>query len=203
MLQKLSEALLAWGPWGVLLLGFIDSAGIPVATGMDALIILIGIERPAEAHFAALMAVVGSVGGNISLFLAARRGGRRFANADSGKRAHRFRLWFYRYGLVTVFIPALLPIPLPLKVFVISAGALRVPLATFVTVILLARVPRYFGEAYLAVQLGKESTRYLKEHAWHLLAFAAALFLFLMLCLKLVAKYRRPSEELGIRPPET
>jgi membrane protein DedA with SNARE-associated domain len=86
---------------------------------------------------------------------------------------------------------------------VISAGALGVPLIMFVIVILLARIPRYFGEAYLAVQLGRESTQYLKDHALHLLAIAAALFVFLMLLLKLAEKYREPAAELGIRPPET
>ena len=202
MLEKLTNLLVEWGPWGILALGFIDSAGIPVSAGMDALIILIAIEDPSVAYFGATMAVVGSVLGNILLFLAARRGGRRFAEAATGK-SRKFREWFHRYGLVTVFIPALLPIPLPLKVFVISAGAFGVPLITFVIVIILARIPRYFGEAFLAVQLGRESTQYLKDHAWHLLAIAAGLFVSLMLLLKLTEKYREPAAELGIRPPET
>ena len=201
MLEKLTALLVEWGPWGILALGFIDSAGIPVSAGMDALIILIAIENPSVAYFGAAMAVLGSVLGNVLLFLAARRGGRRFAQAYTG-RSQKFREWFSRYGLVTVFIPALLPIPLPLKVFVISAGALGVPLITFVAVIILARVPRYFGEAYLAVQLGRESTQYIKDHAWHLLAVAAGLFVSLVLLLKLTEKYREPAAELGIRPPE-
>jgi membrane protein YqaA with SNARE-associated domain len=169
---------------------------------MDALIILIAIEDPRAAYFGAAMAVIGSLIGNILLFLAARRGGRRFASVTSG-RTQKFRAWFHRYGLVTVFVPALLPIPLPLKVFVISAGALRIPLFTFIVVILLARIPRYFGEAWLAVQLGKDSSKFLKEHAWHLLAVAAGLFVFLMLLAKFTEKYRRPAGELGLRPPQT
>jgi uncharacterized membrane protein YdjX (TVP38/TMEM64 family) len=86
---------------------------------------------------------------------------------------------------------------------VISAGAFGVPLITFVIVIILARIPRYFGEAFLAVQLGRESTQYLKDHAWHMLAIAAGLFVSLMLLLKLTEKYREPAAELGLRPPET
>jgi membrane protein YqaA with SNARE-associated domain len=201
MLERLTNLLVEWGPWGILLLGFIDSAGIPVAAGMDALIISIAIEKPQGAYFGAFMGVVGSVLGNILLFLAARRGARRFARTG-GEKSRLFRRWFHRYGLVTVFIPALIPIPLPLKVFVISAGALGVPLPAFVLVIVAARVPRYFGEAYLAVQLGRQSTQYLRDHAWHLLAFAAGLFLFLMLLLKLAERYRQPAAELGLRPPD-
>ncbi len=49
--------------------------------------------------------------------------------------------------LATVFIPALLPIPLPLKIFVITAGVLRTPVRSFVAVIVAARAIRYYGEA--------------------------------------------------------
>jgi membrane protein YqaA with SNARE-associated domain len=202
LIEKLTQALVAFGPWGILILGFVDSAGVPVSAGMDALVILVAIEDPEAAWFGAAMAVIGSVFGNVALFLAARRGGRRFASASEG-RSYKFRLWFHRYGLVTVFIPALVPFPpLPLKVFVISAGALRVPLASFIVVTLLARIPRYFGEAYIAIRLGQESTRFLTDHAWHLFGMAVVLCLFLFGIAKLVARYRRPAEELGIRPPE-
>jgi membrane protein YqaA with SNARE-associated domain len=202
LLERLTQALVAFGPWGILALGFIDSAGIPVSAGMDALLILIAVNEPSVAWFAASMGVLGSTAGNVLLFLAARRGGRRFASASEG-RSYKFRLWFHQYGLVTVFVPALIPFPpLPLKVFVISAGALRVPLLSFVIVVLLARIPRYFGEAYLAIRLRQDSTRFLADHAWHLAALGAGLFLVLMLAAKFVARYRKPAEELGIRPPE-
>ena len=97
------------------------------------------------------MAVLGSVGGNVALFLAAApRRAPLLSRRPSPGKPRRFREWFHRYGLVTVFIPALTPIlRLPLKVFVISAGVLRTPLAQFLAVIVVARVIRYFGEAYL------------------------------------------------------
>src|ERR1022692_353342 len=41
MLAKLTAVLIAYGPAGILVLAFIDSAGIPVASGMDALVILV------------------------------------------------------------------------------------------------------------------------------------------------------------------
>jgi len=52
-------------------------------------------------------------------------------------------------------------IPLPLKVFVISAGALRTPFARFLAVILVARVIRFFGEAWLGLQLGRDAQGFL------------------------------------------
>ena len=88
----------------------------------------------------------------------------------------RVRAWFRRYGLLTVFIPALIPIPLPMKLFVITAGVLGTPLIEFLGVVLLARVIRYFGETWLGVTLGHQSTNYLKGHVWQLTGSAVALF---------------------------
>ena len=86
--------------------------------------------------------------------------------APEGKGA-KFRGWFKRYGLITVFIPALMPIPMPLKLFVISAGVTGTSMTQFVSVILAARILRYFGAAWLGVTLGRESATFLKIHAWH------------------------------------
>ncbi|MFN7992158.1 MAG: VTT domain-containing protein [Bryobacteraceae bacterium] len=176
MLAKLTALLVSYGPAGILLLAFIDSAGIPVASGMDALIILVAAKEPSRAYFAASMGVLGSLIGNVVLFMAARTGSRRFIKDVPHPGPSRFRDWFERYGLLTIFIPAFLPIPLPLKVFVISAGVMRTPLRTFLFVILLARVLRYFGEAYLGMKLGQKSWPYLRAHTWQMLAGAALLF---------------------------
>src|ERR1039458_1821330 len=78
MLAKLTAVLIAYGPAGILVLAFIDSAGIPVASGMDALVILVAAKAPSRALFAASMGVLGSLIGNLVLFLGARAGARRF-----------------------------------------------------------------------------------------------------------------------------
>ena len=122
MLARLTALLVSYGPLGVLLLAFIDSAGIPVASGMDALLILVAVEAPSRAYFTASLGVLGSLIGNLVLFMAARKGARRFVKEVPHPGPRRFRDWFERYGLLTIFIPAVMPIPLPLKVFVISAG---------------------------------------------------------------------------------
>ena len=91
----------------------------------DALLILLAVERPGVAWICAGMAVIGSTVGSLILFQAAHHGGRRFMeNMAPEGRGARFRVWFLRYGLLTVFVPALMPIPMPLKLFVVSAGVL-------------------------------------------------------------------------------
>jgi membrane protein YqaA with SNARE-associated domain len=177
LLSKIVAALITFGPWGVFLLGFIDSLGVPLPATMDALLMLVAVKAPHRAYFTALMAVLGAAGGSITLFLAARHGRRLFVKSDPppGKRK-RFERWFDRYGMLTVFVPAVTPVlPLPLKVFVVSAGALKTPFSKFLTVILLARVIRYFGEAYLGIQLGEDAQTFLARHIWIILGIALAL----------------------------
>ena len=186
MLKSIADALIAYGPIGVFLIGFIDSLGVPLPAALDLLLIAVAVETPERAYFAALMAVVGSAGGNIALFLLARSGGRRFIKSQPppGKML-RFRRWVERYGLLTVFIPAVTPlVPLPLKVFVVSAGAMHTSPGRFLLVILLARVIRYFGEAYLGIRLGLDAGGFLKQNAWNIGGIALGLVLVAAVVMK-------------------
>jgi membrane protein DedA with SNARE-associated domain len=145
LFHKLIDALVAYGPYGLLVLSFVDSVGI----------------------------------------------GRRFlAQSQKPGRAHKFRLWFERYGLITIFIPALLPIPMPLKLFVASAGALGTKMRHFLGVVTLARILRFGGAAWLGVVVGESSAGFLKAHTWHFLAAAVALFLALYLLVRLNDHWR-------------
>ena len=177
MLSRIVAALITFGPWGVFLLGFTDSLGIPLPATMDALLILVAVKAPQRAYFTALMAVLGTAGGSIILFLAVRHGRRLFVKSEPPPgRRQRFERWFDRYGMLTVFIPAVVPVlPLPLKVFVVSAAALKTPFSKFLAVILLARVIRYFGEAYLGILLGEDAQTFLARHVWVILGIALAL----------------------------
>lgn len=198
LLYKIGAVLFAYGPWGILLLSVIDSVGIPLPAAMDVLLITLAagsVKAPHHAYFAATMAVMGSVGGNVALFLAARRGARWLQRSEPppGKR-QRFREWFSRYGLLTVFVPAVTPAPpLPLKVFVISAGALRTPFHRFLLVMTLARSIRFFGEAYLGLVLGKDAQGFLSRHLWALTGLAAGLTIALYLLIWLRESRRQPA----------
>ncbi|MBZ5574929.1 MAG: VTT domain-containing protein [Acidobacteriia bacterium] len=192
MLAKITFALVAYGPWGLLLVGFIDSLGIPLPA-MDFFLLGIALKAPERAYFAALMAVLGSVGGNIALFLGARHGVRRLVKTveDPGK-PRRFQEWFRRYGLVTVFVPAVVPLlPLPLKVFVISAGVLHTPIGKFVAVILVARLLRYFGDTWLGIHLGSGAQAFLVRNAWTLAGIALALSLVFFLWIRWAGRNNR------------
>jgi membrane protein YqaA with SNARE-associated domain len=174
VLSRISSALVAFGPWGVFLLGIIDSVGLPLPATMDVLIIVIAVKTASRAYFVALLGVLGSVAGNFVLFQMARLGVRRFVRLAD--KPGRFRTWFHRYGLVTVFIPAATPVlPLPLKFFVVSAGVLHTSIVRFLAVIVFARTCRYFGDAFLGVKLGLDAQGFLQRNAWTLVGIAIAL----------------------------
>jgi len=199
LLQKVAAVLVTYGPLGVFVLALVDSMGVPLPAAMDALVIGVAAgsaSNPGHAYFTALMAVIGSLAGNVFLFQMARQGRRMLSRGEPPpEKRRRFREWFRRYGLLTVFIPAVTPvIPLPLKVFVISAGVLHTPFRRFFLVILVARVIRYFGEAYLGIQLGEDAQGFLQRNGWTLTGIALVMAFALYWLIRLSDRRRRQSE---------
>src|SRR5262249_4196377 len=104
-------------------------------------------------------------------------------------RGAKIRDWFARYGLVAVFIPALLPVPfLPYKALAGCASALCVGRGRFLGVILIARIIRYFGLAYLGATLGNNSLGWLKDHALQMGIAAIILFILLYVLVRYADK---------------
>ena len=176
-MQHFLEVLKELGPLGVLVLALVESLGIPNPGGTDFLLLFMAAARPQDSMLAASLAVAGSVAGSMVFYEILRRSGEKFLTKYTATgRGRRFRIWFLRYGLITVFIPAFLPIPvLPFKAFAACAAAMGVPRMRFLLVLSVARVPRYLALAYLGAQLGLQSGPWLKSHVWHLLALAALL----------------------------
>lgn len=186
-LRKFVDSIVAWGPPGLFVLATLDSAGIPLPGGVDALLILLSAASPAQAALCAGLAIVGSLIGCMVLYGLAKRGGDAYlARHTESERGKKVRAWFQHYGLLTVFISALSPVFMPTKLFVICAGALGVrPLPFFLTV-LAARVPRYIALAYLGSQMGDHAGEYIKSHAWHIFGVLVLVFLLLFGAVKVV-----------------
>jgi membrane protein DedA with SNARE-associated domain len=180
-MHKFIDFLATWGPLGVFVLSAVESAGPPTPGGTDWMLIAVTIARPKDAWLCAILATVGSLIGSAVFFEVMRRGGEKLLSRyTSSGRGARFRGWAQRYGLLTVLISAMVPIPiLPYKFFVASTAAMGASRTRFLLVLLAARLPRYFGLAYLGATLGSESSTWIKAHLWHLGAFAALLFISL------------------------
>jgi membrane protein DedA with SNARE-associated domain len=147
-------------------MAILDSAGIPLPTGVDAMLVVLSSLNPSSAFLYALLSICGSLVGCQILFYIGRQGGRLYLDKKTrAGKAKLFREWFQKYGLWSVFFPALLPIPLPTKVFVLSAGALGVPAIRFAWVILIARTIRYFGLAYAGAIYGRTAFDTIKTYS--------------------------------------
>jgi membrane protein YqaA with SNARE-associated domain len=144
---------------------------------VDVVLTVVAAANPAMAYVSASLATAVSVVGCLILFWLARKGGELYLQRHTaGAKARTLTLWFQRYGLATVFVTALSPIPLPTKVFIVCAGASGVHVAPFVLVVLAARALRYFGLAYLGSHYGADSFPWVKTHAWYIAAGALGLF---------------------------
>jgi len=195
--MKTFRAFLAsLGPWGMFVVAFVDGVGLPNPGGPDILLTGLSIMQPSLAYFAATLTLVGSLAGSLILFWLARKGGEKYLDRKlTGKRANKLREWFRRYGLLTVFIPSLVPFPMPLKAFIVCAGASGVGPVPFLLALGAGRLPRYFGLAWLGRNLGENSTQWLSDHRWHFAAAAVTLFVFCYLLIKVVDRMRHVKPE--------
>lgn len=180
----------------MLFLAVLDSTGLPIVGGVDALLISLAAHDPRQAYLSALCATAGSVGGSLILFEIARKGGEvlltKHVRSKTGARLH---LLFQRYGLMTVFIPAISPLPLPMKVPVFCAGALQVRRVYFIAVVASARVIRYFTLAYLGHRYGLQTFHFLLAHWIVFTCVAVGLTIGVSMALRL---YQRHEVEMGL-----
>ncbi len=166
MLKKFAQWAVALGPWGIFLVSFSDSALIPMPQGVDALLIAQSVASPSSAYFAAALAVLGSLLGSLILYGLARRGGQVMLEKKASKQGvEKMRRQVEEYGALVLFLPTAIPLPLPMKLFVLAAGVFQMRLVSFCGVLLVARSIRYFGEAYVGVRYGDQATAFLKENA--------------------------------------
>ena len=195
-MKKFLAALQAWGLPGVFLIGLIDGAGVPNPGGPDWILLLYSQQRPDQWWLAALMAVCGSVIGTMVLYEAARKGGEKFLDEKlKSASGQKFRRWFHHYGLITVFIPAVVPIPMPLKAFVLCSGAVAVPRPAFIATMIAARLPRYLALCWLGRNLHDDPVKFLKGHALDFLWIGLALAAFCVVLVMLADHFHKHPEQ--------
>ncbi len=163
------------GAPGLFLISFLDSSVLTFPVINDLLLIELAIQRPARMPLYALMASLGSVLGCVLLYFIARKGGEALFHRKAGDHAQAIRHWVEQNGFVGMLIAALLPPPTPFKFFVFAAGVFEVPLLSYISAIMIARLFRYFGIGYLAIRYGADAMPYLLHHKLQVTVFAVAL----------------------------
>lgn len=168
-LQSLLEWLKAFGPLGLFGISLIDSVGVPLPGGPDAVMIWLSATTPALMPLYALAATAGSAIGCTVLYLAARRAGAAALKRVAPEKRDRIENLLGRYDLIAVMVPAVLPPPFPFKPFVLCAGVFRLKTWRFITAIFIGRAVRFSIEGWLAIRFGEDAGRIIGQHAWKVL----------------------------------
>jgi membrane protein YqaA with SNARE-associated domain len=174
-LQALLDWLKAFGPLGLFGISLVDSAGIPLPGGPDAVMIWLSANTPALMPLYALAATAGSAIGCTLLYLVARRAGVAALKRVTPEKRNRIENLLGRYDLIAVMVPAVLPPPFPFKPFVLGAGVFRLKTWRFITAIFIGRSVRFLIEGWLAIRFGEDAGRIIKQHGWKVLVAVVVL----------------------------
>ena len=152
------------GPFGVFLVAFWDSSFISIPEINDILVITAAARHPETAWLYVLMATLGSLAGCAALWALGRRGGEAFLVKRFGaERVERTRAAFHKWDVLALALPAILPPPMPFKVFVLSAGVFGFPWRRFAVTLFVARGLRYTVWAIAGVVYGDEALAALRH----------------------------------------
>lgn len=134
----------------MIVIGTLDSSLLSLPEVNDYITVARVANNPNEVYYFPLFPALGSLVGCLILYHIARRGERFVARRFHPRHLERVKAIYHRWGLVALIIPALLPPPMPFKIFVVTAGVLGYPVSRFAVVIMLARTIRYYFWGVLA-----------------------------------------------------
>jgi len=192
ILVGLLEWLKALGAAGLFGISLIDSVGVPLPGGPDAVMIWLSANSPRLMPFYALAATAGSAIGCTGLYLLARRAGVAALKRVAPHKRARIENLLGRYDLIAIMIPAVLPPPFPFKPFVLCAGVFKLKTWRFITAIFIGRAIRFLIEGWLAISFGEDAGRIIKQHGWKLLVAVAVIVVIAVLVKRTLS--RRASE---------
>lgn len=177
--DSIRALLIPLGPWGILLIAFIDAAflGIP----MDPLVAYFVYRQPMYFWLYTLMGATGSALGSVVVYYIGRKGEEMLLEKRIPKqKLQKIRAAFERHEFLALMVPAMLPPPTPFKAFVLTAGGLKMRLDHFLLAIFCGRMLRFTILSVLTIFFGPQivtlTANLVKEHLpWVLAAVAVGL----------------------------
>jgi len=166
----------------MIVIGALDSSLLSLPEINDYLVVSRCLEHHSAAIYFPLFAATGSVLGCLLLYSIMRRGGqallRKRFRAEHILRAEQA---YARFGVLALAVPAVLPPPLPFKIFVATAGTLAYPRWKFLVTVMIARSLRYYVEGILAVYYGRRVLSFLRDNGLAVISIVAGIALFALL----------------------
>jgi membrane protein YqaA with SNARE-associated domain len=151
------------GALGLFSVAVVDSSPIPLPIpGSTDLLLLWLAAYGGDPWLLAACAIAGSLVGGYTTWGLGRRGGEAaLGRYVPARLLGRITGWVERHRILALFLPAVLPPPIPVLPFAIAAGALGVSRRRFVVVYGAARTLRYSFVAWLGVVYGRHAIRLL------------------------------------------
>lgn len=176
--------LIHLGALGVFVLAVVDSSIIPLPIpGSTDLLLLLLVSHNGNPWLLTASAVAGSIlGGYITWQLGKKGGEAAMSRWISARMLKRVNAWVGGHPVLAVFLPAVLPPPIPLTPFILASGALGVSRERFLAAYAAARIVRYSLVSWLAVRYGRRVVRLYSQELgkwsapllWMFLAVAVA-----------------------------
>ena len=141
--------------WGVFAIAFADSAllGMPV----DAIVALYVYQNHRRLLLYVLMAALGSVVGSIPLYIVGYLGGEKVLRKRiSEERFLRIHRSFEEHEFWALMFPAMLPPPIPFKIFVLGAAVFEMRFRDFVAAMFAGRCVRFLVLSLLVLWFGPQ-----------------------------------------------
>jgi membrane protein YqaA with SNARE-associated domain len=156
------------GAPGMFVVAFLDSSFLSFPEINDILLVTSSSLHPGHAWIYAIMTTLGSLAGCLVMWELGRRGGEAFLVRRFGAaRVEKTRAAFQRWDVLTIAIPAVLPPPMPFKIFVVSAGVFGFSMKRLALTLLVARGLRYAFWAAMGAFYGDEALDWLERFdAW-------------------------------------
>ncbi len=171
VLHKINAVLLATlkplGIWGLGGLALIDSGLFPIPVSMDG--VLIGYVANDHKKFLlyCLMASAASVVGSLVPYYVGRAGGELFLlKRINRQRYEKMRDKFERQEFMAIMIPAMMPPPMPIKLFEFGAGVFEMKPLLFALAIFLGKFIQFLVCALITIFYGPEIA-HTARHAVH------------------------------------
>jgi membrane protein YqaA with SNARE-associated domain len=153
--------LIHFGLVGVFAVSTIDSSVIPLPLpGSTDVLIVILAANGGDPLLLAIAAIAGTIIGGYLTWKAGKQGGEAMLHRYVPERyLKRIASWVKRNGVFTVTAACLLPPPIPLMPFLLSAGALGMPRNRFLVPFGVGRTFRYSLVAWLGATYGRSMIR--------------------------------------------
>ena len=187
-IEHIISLLRQFGAPGLFGLALIDSAGVPTGGAPDWMLVLLFSEHSTLPDLIATvpLAVLGSSTGCMVPYYLGRRGGEVVLRRFDADRYRAMRARVDRYGFWSMVFSVMVPPPYPMKLVMVSAGVLRMPVKTFFGAVMLGRSIRYFVVGYVALRYGEQAIEVLGQH----LSLVVGGFVGLIVCLFILNRVR-------------